>query len=86
MDIPEIFQKAIASLYANPTLSVCTKLSTSSWRKQQRGIRQRCPLSPYLFIIVMTVMSRDSHVELDLDRGRLPSTDIDFTELLYAGD
>ena len=84
MGIPDVFLKAIASLYKNPKFAVRTKVANSSWRKQDRGIRQGCPLSPYLFIIVMTVMFRDIHDELNLGRGRLPG--LDFTELLYADD
>eukprot|EP00974_Lingulodinium_polyedra_P063573 6138636-Lingulodinium_polyedra.AAC.1 len=31
------------------------------WAEQRTGIRQRCPLSPYSFVFVTTVMFADKH-------------------------
>ena len=69
---PEVFLQAVRRLYQNPTLVVCTKVAKSSWRKQCRGTGQGCPLSLYLFIIVVIVMVRDIRDELNLSGGRLP--------------
>ena len=51
---------------------------------QHSGIRQGCPLSPHLFCIVMTVVFRDVHDEINLSKGKLNR--LDFTELLHADD
>ncbi len=60
--------------------------STSPTYSQRAGIRQGCPLSPYLFIIVMSVLFQDVHA-LDDARDRshrvLGAT---FDEILYADD
>ena len=58
----------------------------STWQEQQTGIRQRCPLSPYLFLIVMTTMFYDVHTELDsiLATQRVPGAEFD--EVTYADD
>ena len=53
---------------------------------QETGIRQECPLSPYLLIVVMTTMFDDIKEELvfDLARHRVPGANFD--EVMYADD
>ena len=58
----------------------------SSWLSQRTGIRQACPLSPYLFIVTMHVLFHDVHRRFNDPRHAKTFQGINFHELLYADD
>ncbi len=57
--------KLVNTLDKNTQCKVDVDGYTSDWQTQRTGIIQGCPLSPYLFLIVMTVMFFDVHQELN---------------------
>ena len=63
MGVPEHIRKVIMALYANPTFLVRDFSQKSTIRTQTKGLRQGCPLSPYLFGFVLTHLLHD--VEID---------------------
>ena len=84
--LPEAIVEMVASIYESR--SFCTRDAgiMSSERQQSRGIAQGCPLSPYLFIIVLTVIFADA----DLATGNCPRLFLDHDastlDVTYADD
>ena len=57
--ISEHFLLIIADLYKEPKFKVKYEDQISDIKNQKTGIRQGCTLSPYLFLILMTVLLHD---------------------------
>ena len=56
--IPTKVVAIIEAIYDEPQFSINDGIKTTENRKQHAGIRQGCPLSLYLFVILLTVMMK----------------------------
>ena len=86
MSIPVEILDAIKAIYQKPMFQVMHRDKFSSWLSQRTGIRQGCPLSPYLFIVTMHVLFHDVHRKFNDPRYAKTFQGINFHELLYADD
>ena len=81
MNLPDKYQNLIKDIYKKPTFKVEMEGLVSDYYTQETGIRQGCPLSPYLFLIVMTVLFHDVKEEPTLKQklieNRTPNSDFD---------
>ena len=56
LGVPDKTTNMINAIYKEPNYTIVDKDTTTDPRIQTTGIRQGCPLSPYLFIMLMTVI------------------------------
>ena len=86
MGVDDKLVRIVKLLYTDTYFKIEIDGETSNWKEQSTGIRQGCPLSPYLFLIVMTAIFHDVHDDLrcGMVSGRVPGTEFD--EVMYADD
>ena len=86
MGFSEHYRKVIENCYRNPTFFVEDNFGSSTIKKQGSGIRQGCPLSPYLFVIVMSCIDFDiqSTVSRRVLNNRVPG--LSYDSVFYADD
>ena len=86
MNVSDKIANVITELYRTPTFKVEMEGIESAWTEQITGIRQGCPLSPYLFIIIMSCLFHDIHKYDRLKLGEQRMEGMEHDEVLYADD
>ena len=76
---------AIADIYATRSFQVREDGNLPSEWKQRAGISQGCPLSPFLFGMVMTILMEDARALLSAELRQAISAG-NLEEVLYADD
>eukprot|EP00975_Prorocentrum_lima_P012551 2661508-Prorocentrum_lima.AAC.1 len=87
LGVPAQLLSAIKDLYKDPRFTVNINGSISNLERQTTGIRQGCPLSPYLFVAVMTELMAIVHADLHGDNAPphcVPHTT--YQEVYFADD
>ena len=86
LQVPDKIYRLINDFYANPEFKVRSGNNESEWKFQYSGIRQGCPLSPYLSVLVMGALFADIKMELCTPRQLQPLDGMYFSEILFADD
>ena len=77
----EQFQRWIKVLYTNITTSVINNGHTSPYFNLERGIRQGCPLSAFLFILVVELLAHKIRCDVSIDGIKVKTKVIKITQL-----
>ena len=84
LEVPRRLFKLIKHICTRPKFRVSCDEGKSDFFFQQSGIRQGCPPSAYLFILVMSVMFADIKSRLNTPKQREPIPAIHFSEIIFA--
>ena len=57
LNIPDETTHVIKSFYKSPEFGIADREGKSEYRRQRAGIRKGYPLSPYLFVLLMMIIS-----------------------------
>ena len=90
LGIPDKIINMISEIYREPNYTIVDKDTTTDPRIQRSGIRHGCPLSPYLLVMLMTVIMYNSEKglteqELEIVENSKLHKQVS-GKLFYAGD
>jgi hypothetical protein len=83
--VKEEMLQAISEIYSNRYFVVQDGMTESEKRAQLAGISQGCPLSPFLFGIVMSVLMTDATASLGAGASKAYAKG-DLEDILFADD
>jgi hypothetical protein len=83
--LPLKFRQAVEAIYTDRVFIVTDSGQTSQPRRQMSGICQGCPLSQFLFIIVMSIIMHDSIAKLGETSSQAYNKGALY-DILYADD
>ena len=83
--ILETVVEMIQAIYSDRRFFVSDLGSKSSWKRQDFGICQGCPLSPFLFVIVMTILMQEANAALSKNPAYTAPPNF-VSDLVYADD
>ena len=84
---PPNMLRLVTRMHAHhPKFRITTEGISSRYRRQESGIRQGCPLSPFLFILLMGALFQDLKSKFNTPRQLEPIKGIRYAEVLYADD
>jgi hypothetical protein len=83
--VPQTYLDIIANVYGDREFCVMDGTTRSAQRRQRSGISQGCPLSPFLFVMVMSVLVHDAVHSLSQEDQQMYE-DGRLSTLLYADD
>ena len=86
LGIPTSLLQVIEDIYTDTMFNVRDNGFSSSTLRQSSGIRQGCPLSPYLFVIFMTILFHDAEQEVGTTTMERTMDLVDFSNIRYADD
>ena len=84
--IPRAFADMIGAVYSDRRFFVQEDGVRSEFKTQNFGISQGCPLSPFLFIIMMSVLMHDAALAVEAEHGETQVPSLVTRTLLYADD
>ena len=83
---PPNMLRLVTHMYAHPKFGITTEGISSRYRRQESGIRQGCPLSPFLFVLLMGALFQDLKSKLNTPKQLEPIKGTRYAEVLYADD
>ena len=86
LGIHDAFVEVLKDCYVKASFFVEDEYGTSTAKMQSAGIRQGCPISPYLFVLLMSVVDRDVALNLDTAYQRRNPNKLPVQRIYYADD
>ena len=84
--LPRPFLEFIKNAYTHRQFFVEDMAKQSEYRAQFHGISQGCPLSPFLFVMLVTVIMHDATGKMQDSFGDILNAPFNVHDLIYADD